>query len=192
MARQRRLFTRQEELKPLWESLVVNILSVQEMKLMPTFHDACKFATIVEMLADDDAHTTVTDHRILEQKEAILADIAQYQTKIKRELVRLYVSQPTIGGTANLDTTSIGETEDVDFSILDRATTLFKCDSSWQCTALLPYPTIFEHVHVKKFRDSSFTMLNHLKPEVMARPTAILLLKDLGLPEDTPAIAKFG
>jgi len=182
MARQERLSTRKMEFEPLWETFVTTI---QKGDLAPMFFDACEFPAVSTMLVEDDAHTTVTEERLLVRKEAILADIAQYQTRIKSELVKLYMSQPTNGGTGHQNATAGSEGEEVDLSILHRATTLFKC-FSWTCDTFLPYPAIFEHEHVKQYRCAS-SILDRLKSEASVRPTAILLLKHLGFPEDTLA-----
>jgi hypothetical protein len=188
LARAQRLTVRQAEFKPLWESLVADIRSAQDRNLMPTFADACKLTTVAEMLADNDTHTTVTEERLLARKDAILADIAEYQTAIKCELVRRCLSQPTTG-TSGQDATAVSEPEDLDFTILDRATTLFKCTVFWHCKTLLPYPEIFEHQHVKALETIHPFMLSRLQPTAKVKPIAILLLKTLGLPEDTPATA---
>jgi hypothetical protein len=52
-------------------------------ELMPMFNDACKLLTVPAMLTDDDAHTVVTEESVLTRKEAIIADIIEYQTRIK-------------------------------------------------------------------------------------------------------------
>jgi hypothetical protein len=77
----------------------------------------------------------------------------------------------------------------VDISILDRASTLFTCCDSWGCKTLLPYPDIFEHEHVKELATLSPYTLCFLQPEAPVMSMAILLLKCLGLSEDTPSMA---
>jgi len=152
---------------------------------MPTFFDACELPTIAAMLLDNDAHTTITEERFLTQKEVILTDIIGYQIKIKRELVKRFLSQKAVGMDKQSTTASI-ENEEMDLSILDRATTLFGC---WFCKTLLPYPDIFEHHHVKEFTAFSPAILFRLQPRANVEPTAVLLLNALGLPEDTSVAA---
>jgi hypothetical protein len=139
------------------------------------------------MLDDKDARTTLTEERFLAHKDAIQADIAKYQIKVKRQLVKHLLSEPTFG-TDNQDATSGSESEKMDLSILDRATTIFKCCSSW-CKTLLPYPAIFEHDHVKGFGTVSPLALARLLPGANIKRTAALLLKALELSEDTSIAA---
>jgi len=122
-AKEDRLIAREDEFELFWAYFLANVPSVLRKNLMPTFYDACELATVVDMLANDDAHTTITKERFLARKEAIVADVAEYQIRIKRELVKLFVSQPT-NGTGIQDVTSRSEDEEVDFSILDRAAAL--------------------------------------------------------------------
>ena len=186
-AKQERLIAREDEFELFWEFFLDNLPSVLGKDLIPTIGDAYELATVVDMLADDDAHATITQERFLARKEDIVADIAEYQIRIKRGLVKLFMSQPA-GGTGTQDATSRSENEEVDFSILDRAATLFQCDTS-NCHILLPYPDIFDHEHVRELPSFSFMTLSRLQPEPTVVPIAVQLLKALGLPKNTPAAA---
>jgi hypothetical protein len=184
-ARDRRLVIRKAELKPFWESLVTDIRDSQERNHLPPFSDFCELITVAAMLVEDDARTAVTEERFLARKDAILADIKEYQIRIKRELVKLHLAHASVG-TENQDTTT-NEGEEIDLSIIDRATTLFKCGGSWHCKALLPYPDIFEHEHLKELATISSFALGRLPSGVKVQHMAALLLKALGIPEDTSA-----
>jgi hypothetical protein len=184
LARDRRLTLRKAEFKPLWKSLVADIRNGQcQNSVFPTFSDACELNTVAEMLADDDVKTTVTEERVLVRKDAIIANIGEYRTRIERQLVKQFVSQQHSHYVI-----TVSEDEELDLSILDRATTLFKC-GSWYCKAILPYPDIFEHEHFKEVATLSSYALARLNTEPKVKSTAIMLLKALGLPEDTPATA---
>jgi len=183
LARDQRLAVRQAEFKPLWESLVADVRSTLNRNFIPPFSDACQLATVAEMLAEDDACTSVTEERILIRKDAIMINISEYQTKIKRELLKSSVSQPLFSTAV-----AVGEDEEVDLSILDRAATLFRC-GLWSCKTLLPYPDIFEHDHIKELKTITPSALGRMRPETTVKLMAILLLKTLGLPEDAPATA---
>jgi hypothetical protein len=189
LARDQRLTVRQAEFKPLWESLVADIRSTLNRNLIPPFSDACQLATVAEMLTEDEACTSVTEERILTRKDAIMINISEYQTKIKRELLKSSVSQPLFG-TNSQPAVAVGEGEEVDLSILDRAATLFRC-GSWYCKTLLPYPDIFEHDHIKELTTITPSKLGRMRPETTVKLMANLLLKTLGLPEDAPATALF-
>ncbi|KIM79363.1 hypothetical protein PILCRDRAFT_823618 [Piloderma croceum F 1598] len=187
-ARDHRLVTRKAEVRPFWASFIADIRTSQAREVMPTFFGACELPTIAAMLLDNDAHTIITEERFLAQKEAILADIIEYQIKIKRELVKCFPSQGT-ASTDKQNTTAGIENEEMDLSILDRATTLFRCSDSWYCKTLLPYPDIFEHHHVKDSTPFSPAALLRLQPGANVESTAVLLLNALGLPEDTSVTA---
>jgi len=188
-ARNQRLSTRKAEVQPFWASFIADIRTSQAREVMPTFIDACELPTIAAMVVDNDAHTTITEGSFLAQKEAILADIIEYRVKIKRELVKCFQSQGTLS-TDKQNTTAGIESEEMDFSILDRATTMFGCSGFWHsCKTLLPYPDIFEHQHVKELVTFSPTTLLRLQPGANVGPTAGLLLNALGLPEDTSVAA---
>jgi len=184
-ARVDRLSIRAIEFKPFWDSLVTEISSTQEQIVIPPFVDARELPTVAEMLAEDNAHKTVTEERFLAIKDAILVDVFEYQTRLKHRLVQYIISTVDISVAAQ-----DSKTEEMDLSILARASTLFRCPGSWTCKALLPYPDIFFHQHV---RDTLKTFvsygLSRLRPPIKVTPTAIQILKALGLPEDTPAIA---
>jgi hypothetical protein len=186
-ARSQRLMMRRAEVKPFWASFIADIRTSQAREVMPTFFDASELPTIAAMMLDNDAHTTITEERFLAQTEAILADIIEYQIKIKRELVKRFPSQET-ASTDKQNATAGIENEEVDLSILDRATTLFKCSNSW-CKTFLPYPDIFEHEHVQEFMGFSPAALFRLQPNANVEPTAVLLLNALGLPVDTSVAA---
>lgn len=182
--RRERLRKRELEFKPFWASLATSLPNGME-KALPAFNDVCELTSVAEMLADNDARTTVTEEKVLVRKDAIIADIVKYQTKIKRELVKNFQAEPTILGREVVTTGS--EDAEQDLSILDRASTLFNCGAIWYCKMLLPYPDIFEHEHVKELVTISPYTLRRLQPQPIVKSTAILLLKALGLLEDAPA-----
>jgi hypothetical protein len=182
-ARKDRLAIRAEEFKPFWETLVPEITNAQENNIVPTFTDAQELPAVVELLAEGDAHEIVTEERFLARKDNILADIPGYQAQIKRELVRICppLTNPTQDQSPN---------EEPDLSILNHASTLFRCPS-WTCKVLLPYPDIFFHEHVRNVLGTFVSRhpLVRLRPDSKISPMAIQLLKTLGLAEDTPASA---
>lgn len=180
-ARKNRIIDRASEFKPFWDSLIPDIINAYE-NVIPTFSDAQELPAIAELLAEDNAHTPVTEKRFLARKDAILADIPGYQTRVKRELVKYGVPSLTA------PTTQIAD-EDLDLSILNHASTLFRCPGSWTCKMLLPYPDIFSHEHIALGVVGTFvsSSLSRLRPTNKVKPMAIQVLKALGLPEDTPA-----
>lgn len=182
--REERLVIRRSEFRPFWGAFATKMPSGLE-KPLPTFSDACNLPTVVGMLADNDAYTTVTEERFLSREDAIISDIAEYQTNIKRELVKLLVERRMI----DVDTQDGSNTEEVNLSVLDRATTLFKCCRIFDCRTLLPYPDIFEHAHVKELTTFSGRIWNLQPAGLDIKSTIVVLLKALGLPEYAPATA---
>jgi hypothetical protein len=188
IARKHRLGIRAIEFKPFWESLIPEISDAKEIDVIPTFSDARELPAVAELLADDDANTIVTEERFLAKKDAILADIPGYQTRIKRELIKV-ISVPVII-TSTQDPIAQSSDEEPDFSILTHASTLFRCPGSWSCKVLLPYPDIFFHDHVAPQLGTFVSYsLSRLRPIPAVKPMAIQILKALDLAEDTPASA---
>jgi hypothetical protein len=103
-ARQERLFIREMKLFEIHSFIVF------KRELIPMSDDACELPTVSAMLTDD-AHTVVTEQNILTGKEAIIADITEYRTRIKHQLVEHYVSQLTAGMTHPPDATARSEEE---------------------------------------------------------------------------------
>jgi hypothetical protein len=184
VARKDRLTVRAGEFKPFWETLVLEITDAQENIIIPTFTDAQALPAVAELLAEGDAHEIVTEERFLARKDAILAAIPGYQIQIKRELVK-------ICPPFTIPTQDQSSKEEPDFSILNRASTLFRCPGVWTCKVLLPYPDIFFHEHVRNVLGTfvSYHTLVRLRPNTKIWPMAIQLLKTLGLAEDAPASA---
>jgi hypothetical protein len=185
-ARQDRLEERKDEFLSIWTEFVEGTPDTQDRWLMPNFEDACDLPTIEDMLMDDDVQIPVTKEIFLAKLDSILSDVAHFQKTVKRDLVKLLMPNKYVSDTSN---PIAGDVDgDVDFTILDDASSLFSCPT-WRCNKLIGFPAIFAHEHVQKVESHWHVVQHAMKPDSTVGPTVSEVLKIFGIPKGTHVAA---
>jgi hypothetical protein len=177
---------RKNELLPIWHELVTGLPDAQEQCLMPNFIDACELPTVADMLVDDHVHIPVTEERFLAKLDSILSDVAEFRRKVKIDLVKLLM--PATHPLVTTDSTVDDVEQDVDFTILDNVSSLFRCPA-WNCRTLIGFPAIFAHEHVKEYNTRWPILRDRMRPDKDVGPTVLEVLKILGIHDGTPVAA---
>jgi hypothetical protein len=175
---------REYEFEPFWDKFVLTYKWDNERPwALPRFVDACDLPVINKMLAEDESSIQVTEERWLAVIASVPDEIKKFADRVMHDVIRLL--------KVNSETNTTFNNEDMDPSIFGLASSLLSCGSS-DCANLLTFPDILQEEHVTPytnfgFRDRKwpdlFSRLRH-EPEVFR--TVSLVLKTLGLSDDTP------
>ena len=158
-------------------------------RLMPHHPEACDLPTIAAMLYEDNATVPVTEERWLTIANSVISDM---KVDIRPDLVKRLERAKTqaahllgpLQRKTEAESTKAEEGDHGDyFSVLDRASSLFRCDT-YGCKELFGHAAIFNHHHFRNMR--WVHILPRLQYEVAAEPVVYAVLKALRLPEDTP------
>ena len=148
------------------------------------------------MLSENESTIPVTAERWELVVGSVPEDVNGFANQVMRDMVRLL--RVTESGTTTLKAENaifedaVEDTyDDADPSIFERASSLLSCGITG-CRNLCTFPAILQEEHVTPYRylnfpdrkwPDLFSRLQH-EPEVFR--SASLVLKTLGLPEDTP------
>jgi len=180
VARQDRKIQRKIEFSLIWDELVDAMPDAKERCLMPNINDAWVLSTVANMLAEDDAQIPVTKERFLGRLDSVLSDVAGFQSKVKLDLVKLL---PTVDALKTANPIPGGP----NLTILSDVTSLFCCP--WGCRALIGFPAILAHEHIKDITAEWPSVRNRLKPPTEMGPTVLQALEVFGISKDIPVTA---
>lgn len=171
------------EFVPFWTALVAAIPDPVERSLMPNSVDACNMPPIKAMLSEGNAQIPISKERWLAIIGLIPSEVEKFQAEVKRTLAdHLKTKGPQIYVREIQEDAS----DDCDLSVLAKATTLFTCQYD-RCNEPIGYPGIFSHIHLNGLTWSR--IIDLLLYEDAVEPTVEMVLKVLGLPEDTSLAA---
>jgi hypothetical protein len=157
--------------------------------------DGCDLPTIAAMLYEDNATIPVTEERLLAVLDSVMSAVKLSHMDMKHALIKQLKNAKRFAThwlvppewKAEAEDITVKETDDADdFNVLDKASSLFRCDTD-DCKDLFGHTTIFDHCH---FRSMKWVhILPRLQHEAEADPVVRMVLKALKLPEDTSLAA---
>ena len=159
--------------------------------IMPHYIDACEMPTIASMLYEDDAQIPVTQERWLAITHSVPHQVEEFQNKIKCDLLNL-LEKPRQhwylppAKKVIQDQQAQNTSDNDDFNILEAASSLFVCDQ-YGCKKPVGYRVLFDHSHLNGLKWSS--VIASIQHEAAIKPTVMMVLKALDLPDDTSLTA---
>jgi hypothetical protein len=176
----------------MWTEFVNSISDPEQRRFMPNYSEASDLPSIVAMLRENDATIPVTKERWLGIVNSVQSEVKVFQADVLRDIMKSLKGskQQATDSLAPLkqktDARDVTEDEDNDFGVLERASSLFRCDLP-ECRDLFGYSAIFGHRHFRHLKwVFVFRALQHLDE---AGPVVKMILRALNLPEDTSLAA---
>lgn len=182
---------RRRELEPMWTEFLTSMPNQEQRRLMSLHSDACDLPAIAAMLYEDNATIPVTEERWLAIVDSVEFQVTMRQAGVWHDL-RQCLKKPKKHWlaapewkTETDDITGEESDDDDDFTVLEKASSLFRCDKCY--SNLFGHAAIFDHLHFrgKKWVD----ILPWLRHEAGTELVVTTVLRALKLPEDTPLAA---
>jgi hypothetical protein len=140
------------------------------------------------MLAEDESSIQVTAQRWLAVVASVPDEMKTFADRVMHDVVRLLKG---INSETNKYDPTTFDNEEMGPGIFKWASSLLSCGSSG-CKNLFTFPEILQEEHVTPYQNFNFQdrkwpdLLSRLRHEPEVFSTVSLVLKNLGLPDDTP------
>jgi len=180
---------REREFEPFWDEFVLSYSwDSEKLWALPRFVDACDLPVIDKMLAEDESSIQVTAQRWLAVVASVPDEMKTFADRVMHDVVRLLKG---INSETNKYDPTTFDNEEMGPGIFKWASSLLSCGSSG-CKNLFTFPEILQEEHVTPYQNFNFQdrkwpdLLSRLRHEPEVFSTVSLVLKNLGLPDDTP------
>lgn len=81
--------TRRDEFRPFYDAFVQDVLSDTDRIYAPNWHDACSLPSVVELITENNATTSVTQERVSHIIQHLVVEIREAASRIKHDLVEM-------------------------------------------------------------------------------------------------------